>query len=263
MRRRIREDTPPPVDAEREDVPAKVVEIVARSGRYGPYLQRGEETASVPENLPPDELTVDKAEELLSAPNGDRILGEDPETGLTVVARSGRYGPYVQLGELEPGSKEKPKTASLFRSMELDTITLDDALQLLTLPRVVGVDPEDSEEVIALNGRYGPYIRKGKETRSLDTEEQLFTLTLDEALALLAAPKRRRGRTPAPPLKELGDDPATGKPVVVKDGRWGPYVTDGEVNASLRSGDSVEQMTLERAAELLQDRRDRGPAKKK
>ncbi len=238
-------------------------EIVVRSGRYGPYVQRGEDTASLPDGVAPDELTVEMAQELLDKPNGDRVLGTDPTTGLAVIAKAGRYGPYVQLGEPEPGSKKKPKTASLFKSMDLESVTLGDALRLLTQPRMVGEHPEDGEPIFAQNGRYGPYLRKGKETRSLDAEEQIFTITLDEAVARLAAPKQRRGRQAAPPLKELGEDPATGKPVVVKDGRWGPYVTDGEVNASLRAADSVEAITLERAAELLQARRDRGPAKKK
>ncbi len=237
-------------------------DIVVRSGRYGPYVQRGEDTASLPDGVAPDELTIEMAVELLDAPDADRVLGADPETGEPVIARAGRYGPYVQLGEQGDG-KAKPKTASLFKSMSLDAVSLADALRLLSQPRVVGEHPEDGEPITAQNGRYGPYIKKGKETRSLETEEQIFSLTLDEAVALLAAPKRRRGQRAAEPLKELGEDPASGKPVVVKDGRWGPYVTDGEVNASLRAADSVETITLDRAAELLQARRDRGPAKPK
>ena len=241
------------------------IDIVLRVGRYGPYVQRGEERASVPEDLPPDELTVEKAVELLSAPSGDRVLGEDPTTGLPVIAKAGRYGPYVQLGEVEPGSKAKPPTASLFKTMSLETVTVDDALRLLTLPRVVGVDPADGQEITAQNGRYGPYIKKGTDSRSIESEEQLLTITLDEALAVFAQPKPRGRRTgaAAPPLREMGDDPATGKPMVVKDGRFGPYVTDGETNASLRKGDSVEELTVERAAELLADRRAAGPPKKK
>jgi DNA topoisomerase-1 len=237
------------------------VEILARVGRYGPYLQRGDDTVSLPEDTAPDELSVEKAEELLNAPNGDRELGIDPESGLTVIAKSGRYGPYVQLGDPEPGSKEKPKTASLFKTMSLDAITFEEAQKLLSQPRVVGFDPEDNVEITAQNGRYGPYIKKGSESRSLETEEQIFTLTVGEALALLAQPKRR-GRA-RPPLKELGDDPVSGKPVVVKEGRYGPYVTDGETNASLRAADTIENVTPERAAELLQERRDKSPAKKK
>jgi DNA topoisomerase-1 len=237
------------------------VEIVARVGKYGPYLQRGDDSASIPEDIAPDEITVDRAIELLSQPDGDRTLGIDPETDLPVLARAGRFGPYVQLGEAGEG-KGKPKTASLFKSMSLETVTLEDALRLLTQPRVVGTDPESGEDITARNGRYGPYVKRGKETRNLEEEEQIFTLTLDEALALLAQPKQRRGRSTAP-LVELGDDPNSGKPVVVKDGRWGPYVTDGETNASLRGSDSVDSIDLERAVELLAERRARGPAKKR
>jgi DNA topoisomerase-1 len=235
--------------------------VVIRVGRYGPYVQRGEETASIPDDLPPDELSMEKALELLAAPSSDRELGTHPDTGLPVLARAGRYGPYVQLGEIDPDSKQKPPTASLLKSMTLDTLTLDEALQLLSLPRVVGTDPETNEEIVALNGRYGPYVKRGKDSRSLAEEEQLFTVTLDEALKLFAEPKRR-GRQAAAPLRELGNDPATGKPMVVKSGRFGPYVTDGETNASLRKGDDVETLTDERAAELLQTRREQGPAKK-
>jgi DNA topoisomerase-1 len=238
-------------------------ELVVRVGRYGPYMQRGEDRASVPEDMAPDELTIEKAEELLAAPSGDRLLGTDPETGLPVLARAGRYGPYVQLGEMDSSSKEKPPTSSLLKDMDLDTITLEDALRLLTLPRSVGVDPADGEEITALNGRYGPYISKGKESRSLETEAQLFTVTLDEALALLAQPKTRGRRAAAPPLRELGQDPTTEKPIVLKEGRFGPYVTDGETNVSLPRGDSVEAITPERAIELLADKRARGPAPKK
>src|SRR5581483_11071099 len=215
-------------------------EVVVRVGRYGPYLQRGDDRASVPEDLAPDELTVEKAEELLSAPSGDRELGADPATGLTVFAKAGRYGPYVQLGELDTDSKEKPRTASLLKTMSLDTLTIDDALRLLTLPRTVGVDPADGEEIQALNGRYGPYIKKGSDSRSLADEEQMFTVTLDEALALFAQPKRGRGRAAAPPLREVGADPATGAPIVIKEGRFGPYLTDGEYNVSVPRGESVE-----------------------
>jgi len=243
-------------------VDADGVPVEARVGRYGPFVSRGDDRASIPDDLPPDELTLDRALELLAAPSGDRELGTDPDTGLTVFARAGRYGPYVQLGEIEEGSKVRPRTGSLFKTMALDTITLDEALRLLSLPRVVGADPADGVEITAQNGRYGPYIKKGTDSRSLETEEQLFTVGLDECLRILAEPKRRRGQTAAAPLRELGQDPASGKPMVVKDGRFGPYVTDGETNASLRKGDSVEALTDERAAELLQDRRDRGPAKK-
>jgi len=236
--------------------------VVVRVGRYGPYLQRaradGEsdgdgERANIPEDLAPDELTPQKVEELFSAPSGERALGTDPDTGQEVVAKSGRYGPYVSSGD---------RTASLFKSMSLDTITVEDALRLLTLPRSLGAAP-DGEEVTAQNGRYGPYVKKGTDSRSLEAEEQLFTVSLDDALALLAQPKTRgRRAAAAPPLRELGEDPATGKPVVLREGRFGPYVTDGETNASLRKGDDVETVTIERAAELLADRRARGPVKR-
>jgi DNA topoisomerase-1 len=236
--------------------------IVLRVGRYGPYLERGEQRASVAADLAPDELTPERAEELLAQPSGERELGQDPETGRTIVAKDGRYGPYV-TEVLDEGDKGPPRTASLFRSMSLDTIVLEDALRLLTLPRALGVDPADGVEVTAQNGRYGPYVKKGSESRSLENEEQLFSVALEEAVALLAAPKARRARGAAkPPLRELGPDQVSGKPIVVKEGRFGPYVTDGETNASLRAGDDPVSLTLERAAELLADRRSRGPASK-
>lgn len=231
--------------------------IVVRVGRYGPFLERDGDRASVPDDLPPDELTVPKALELLEEQGkGDRILGTDPETGLVVLARTGRYGPYVQLGEGDEGGK--PKRASLLKGMTIDDVSLDDALRLLSLPRRIGVDPETGEEVLAFNGRYGPYIQRGDERRSLDSEDRLFTIGLEEALELLRQPPKRRGRARnAGPLRELGADPTTGKPVTVRSGRYGPYVTDGEVNASLRKGDDPETITLERAAELLAERRAR------
>ncbi|HVM56279.1 MAG TPA: type I DNA topoisomerase [Gaiellaceae bacterium] len=236
--------------------------IVLRVGRYGPYLERDGQRANVPEDVVPDELTVERAEELLAQPSGDRVLGVEPETGREISVRTGRYGPYV-TEVLPEGSKEKPRTASLFKSMSPETVTLDEALQLLRLPRVLGVG-EDGEEIVARNGRYGPYVQKGKESRSLETEEQLLTIGLDEALAVLAQPRQRRGqRQAAAPLKELGPDPATGKPIVVKSGRYGPYVTDGETNASLRQGDDPEALELDRAAELLAERRAKGPATKR
>jgi DNA topoisomerase-1 len=236
--------------------------VVARVGRYGPYLQRDDDRASIPEDLPPDELTVERAEELLSAPSGDRQLGNHPEHQLPVIARTGRFGPYVQLGESVDGG-DKPRTASLFKTMSLDTVTLDEALQLLRLPRPVGQDPESGEEILALNGRFGPYVKKGTDTRSLGGEEELLTVTLDEAVALFAQPKRGRGRTAAAPLRELGDDPETGQPIVLRSGRFGPYVTDGTTNASLRQGDDQESITPERAVELLADRRAAGPPVKR
>jgi DNA topoisomerase-1 len=236
-------------------------DIVVRVGRYGPFVQRGEDRASLPDELPPDELTVAKALELLSAPSGDRALGTDPETGAEVVARAGRYGPYVTM----VGPDGSARTSSLLSSMSLDTITLAEALPLVRLPRVLGTDPADGAEVVASNGRYGPYVKKGDEFRSLASEDQLFTVSLADALAVLAAPKTRRGQrgASAAPLRELGDDPVTGKPMVVREGRFGPYVTDGETNASLRKGDEVGGLTPERAAELLAERRSRGPAQAK
>ncbi|HJS71396.1 MAG TPA: type I DNA topoisomerase [Acidimicrobiia bacterium] len=233
------------------------VDIVARVGRYGPYVERGEERGSIPGDMAPDELTVAKAVELIEHQNaGDKIFGTDPETGLTVYGKTGRFGPYVQLGEQEEGSKERPKRASLFRTMEMDALGLDDALRLLSLPRTVGTD-EEGVEIAALNGRYGPYIQRGEDRRSLEEEEQLFTLTVEEALELLTQPPRRRGQARTTDLKQLGEDPASGKSVTVRSGRFGPYVTDGEVNASLRQADSPETITLDRALELLQARRDR------
>ena len=235
--------------------------IVLRVGRYGPYLERDGQRASVPEELAPDELTLERAEELLAQPTGDRELGTDPETGLPISARTGRYGPYV-TEVLHDGSKEKPRTASLFKTMSLETVSLDDALRLLQLPRVVGVG-EDGEEVVARNGRYGPFVQKGKESRSLESEEQLFTIELPGALALLAQPRQRRGqRASAKPLREIGTDPAGGREIVLKEGRFGPYVTDGETNASLRKGDDPETIALDRAVELLAERRAKGPAKR-
>ena len=227
-------------------------EAVVRVGRYGPYLEHGERRASLPIDVAPDELSPERVEELLSQPD-NRPLGTDPDAGTEIVVRSGRYGPYV-TEVLPDGVDERPRTASLFASMSPETVTLDDALRLLSLPRVVG--ELDSEEVTAQNGRYGPYIKKGSESRSLESEDQLFSVTLEQAQALLAEPPRRRGRRAARgPLKELGPDPASGKPVVIRDGRFGPYVTDGETNASLRRSDSPEGLTLERAVELLAERR--------
>jgi len=237
-------------------IPLGETGVIVRVGRYGPFLQRGESTeasdrASIPDDLAPDELTPEKVEELLSAPSGDRELGST-EDGREVTAKSGRYGPYVTDGE---------KSASLFKSMSLDTVVLADAVHLLTLPRTLGA--LDGEEVTAQNGRYGPYVKKGTDSRSLQTEDQLFAVTLEEATALFAQPKLRgRQAAAAPPLREVGADPVSGRPIVVKDGRFGPYVTDGETNASLRRGDTVEEITVDRAAEMLADRRARGPAKK-
>ena len=242
--------------------------VVARVGKFGPYVQRGEggqgNTASIPDDIPPDELGVDKAVHYIEeSAKGPKSLGKDPETGLDVFVLNGRFGAYVQLGELEEGSDEKPKRASLFSTMTTDTVTLEEALKLLSLPRVVGTDPVDGVEITVQNGRYGPYLKKEKDSRSLESEQQLFDITLEECLKILAQPKTRRGQVVKPPLREMGEDPETGKQMIVKDGRFGPYVTDGETNASLRKGDTVEELTDERAAELLAIRRAAGPAKKK
>ncbi len=245
-------------------------DVLVRVGRYGPYLERVRDgvsqRANLPDDLPPDELTPELAEQLFAVPVEGRTLGTDPVTGHEIVAKEGRYGPYVT--ELLPeGSdkKTKPRTGSLFKDMSTDTVTLDEALRLLSLPRLVGTDPEGGEEITAQNGRYGPYLKKGTDSRSLVTEEQLFTVTLDEALTIYKEPKQRGRRSAAatPPLRELGADAATNKPMVIKDGRFGPYVTDGETNASLRKGDAVETISDERASELLAERRARGPAPKK
>lgn len=233
-------------------------DVVVKPGLYGPYVRSGENTASVPDTMTPDELTVDAAVTLLKAPKGDTPIGE--MDGLPVFAKSGRYGPYVQLGTMEnpPPGMEKPKMASLFKTMNIERITMKDATDLLSLPRTIGADPTDGELITAQNGRYGPYVSKGKESRSLQTEEQLLTITLEDALALLATPRTfGRGRAAAkPPLREFGEDPASGRPVVGKEGRFGDYVTDGETNAGLTRGDRMEAMTNERAYELLQLRRD-------
>ncbi|MCB9408876.1 type I DNA topoisomerase [Mycolicibacterium sp.] len=260
--------------------------IYVRVGNYGPYLERmitgddGEPTpqrANLSDEITPDELTLELAETLFATPQEGRVLGVDPETGHEIVAREGRYGPYVTEVLPPPpddeggaGAKKtkkptgpKPRTGSLFRSMDLQTVTLEDALKLLSLPRLVGTDPQSGEEITAQNGRYGPYLKRGTDSRSLASEDQIFGITLDEALKIYAEPKRRgRQGAATPPLRELGTDPASGKPMVIKDGRFGPYVTDGETNASLRKGDDVLSITDERASELLAERRARGPVKK-
>ncbi|GLY14172.1 type I DNA topoisomerase [Kineosporia rhizophila] len=242
--------------------------IVLRVGRYGPYLEvPGEDgearRASVPDDVAPDELTVEKARELLETQaDGDRELGTDPDTGRQIVARNGRFGPYVTeiLPDDAPKSA-KPRTGSLFKSMDVQSVTLDEALRLLSLPRLVGVDPETNEEVTAQNGRYGPYLKRGTDSRSLETEDQIFTVTMEQAQAIYAQPKQRGRRAAAPPLRELGPDPVTEAPIVIKDGRFGAYVTDGTTNATLRKGDEVESVTLERAAELLAEKRAAAPRK--
>ncbi len=265
--------------------------INVRVGRNGPYLERmitgddGEpkpQRANLNDELTPDELTLELAEKLFSTPQEGRSLGVDPDTGHEIVAKDGRYGPYVtEVLPEEPDNGDdgsagspakkgkkptgpKPRTGSLLRTMDIQTVTLEDALRLLSLPRVVGTDPATNEEITAQNGRYGPYLKRGTDSRSLATEEQMFTITLDEALKIYSEPKRRgRQAASAPPLRELGVDPVSEKPMVIKDGRFGPYVTDGETNASLRKGDDVLSISDARASELLADRRARGPVKKK
>ena len=240
--------------------------IVLRVGRYGPYVEKGEQRADVPDELAPDELTVEFAEELLAKPSGVRELGTDPVSGNEIVAKDGRYGPYFTevLPEGTPKTGKnavKPRTQSLLSTMSLDTVTLDDALKVFGLPRVVGVDAE-GVEITAQNGRYGPYLKKGTDSRSLENEEQMFTVTLEEALAIYATPKQRGRAAAKPPLRELGVDPVSERPVVVKDGRFGAYVTDGETNATLRRDDVVEEITPERGYELLAEKRAKGPVKK-
>ena len=266
---------------------------VLRFGKYGPYLEIAESAdpeakpriVNVPEDLAPDELTAEKAQELIDAPvAGDRVLGENPENGKLIVVKDGRYGPYVQ--ELEPeepenvdaatgevveapkkrGAKKveapKPRTASLFKSMSVDTLDLETALRLLTLPRVVGADPESGEEITAQNGRFGPYLKKGTDSRSLDSEQQIFDVTLEEALAKYAEPKYGARRASSA-LKEFDNDPVSGKPIRLKDGRFGAYVTDGETNATIPRGEVALDITFERAVELIADKRAKGPAPKR
>ena len=233
------------------------VAVSVRSGRYGPYLVHGDERVSIPEATEPDSLSVEHALELLAAPSNDRALGED-DAGQTIYLKAGRYGPYVQVGEMTD-PKDKPKTASLLSTMTPEGVTLEDALRLLSLPRTVGLHP-DGGEVLAQNGRYGPYLTWGKETRSLENEEQIFAVELADALALLAQPKARGRRAAAKPLAELGLDPITKREVVVRSGRFGLYVTDGETNATLRLGDTPEALTMDRASELLAERRNAEPS---
>ena len=241
-------------------------EVVAKPGRYGPYVKRGEDTASIPDTLAPDELTIAEAIRLLSLPKSDEPIGE--LDGLPVFAKNGRYGPYVQWGtpDAPPPGMDKPRMTSLFATMTLEHITMDDAERLLTLPRVLGHDPNDGEEIRADNGRYGPYVVKGRDFRSIDSEDQLLTITLDEAVRIFELPKvfKRAGRSMAAsgPLREFGDDPVSGRKVVARDGRFGVYVTDGETNASIGKGDRIEDMLPERAFELIAIRREQAPAKR-
>jgi DNA topoisomerase-1 len=249
------------------------VEIVVKPGKYGPYVKRGDDTASVPDDLAPDELTVEVALKLLAAPKSDEPIGE--LDGYPVFAKNGRYGPYVQWGTADnpPRGLDKPKMASLFKTMTLERITVDDAEALLQLPRTVGVDPTDGVAIVANNGRYGPYVQKDKDYRNIASEEQLLTISLEQAVEIFKQPKQfRRGGganlAAKGPLREFGTDPVSSKPVVAKDGKFGVYVTDGETNASLSKGDRLEAMLPERAYELLAIRREAiiekgGPAAKK
>ena len=246
-------------------MPIKGTDAMLRVGRYGSYVERDEERANIPMSVAPDELTAELAEELLLEPSGDRELGLHPDTELMIVAKSGRYGPYVteNLPEGSPKSA-KPRTASLFSYMKPSEVTFEQAISLLSLPRVVGIDPTTAEEITAQNGRYGPYLMRGKDSRSLDNEDRIFEVTLEEALQLYSQPKVRRGRGQAPgPLREVGVDPSTGKMIVVKEGRFGAYVTDGEVNATLRVADDPMSVGLDRASDLIAERRAKGPAPKK
>ena len=250
-------------------------DVVVRVGRYGPFLERPldvaepdgpTQRASLPEDLPPDELTPEVAEKLFAMPTEGRVLGTHPETGNQIVAREGRYGPYVT--EVLAGRRAQVGEAAHRVAVQVDVAghrhPRRRAAAAVAAPGV-GTDPNTGEEITAQNGRYGPYLKRGSDSRSLADEEQLFTVTLEEALAIYAQPKQRgrQSAAAAPPLRELGADPATGKPMVIRDGRFGPYVTDGETNASLRKGDAVDTLTDERGAELLAERRARGPAPKR
>ncbi|MBN9209404.1 MAG: type I DNA topoisomerase [Microbacterium ginsengisoli] len=264
-----------------------------RFGKYGPYIEVTDPDAApdtkarivnVPDDLAPDELTPDKVQELIDAPvAGDRVLGENPANGKLIVVKDGRYGPYVQ--ELEPeadpeidtatgevvetkkkttkkDAAPKPRTASLFKSMSVDTVDLDTALRLLELPRTVGTDPESGDEITAQNGRYGPYLKKGTDSRSLESEQQIFDVTLEQAIEIYAQPKYGARRASSA-LKEFDADPVSGKPIRVRDGRFGPYVTDGETNATIPRGETVDDVDFERAKQLLADKRAKGPAPKR
>jgi DNA topoisomerase-1 len=262
------------IDAQQINTMKLSDDIEIRVGRFGAYVQQGQgddrKFANIPETTAPDEMTLEFAKELLAKPSGERELGIDPTTNHQIIAKSGRFGPYITevLPEPEPvinpktgkpkrikkADLPKPRTASLFKTMDLNTVTLDDALKLMTLPRTLG--EYQDEPITAQNGPYGPYLKHGKDSRTIDSEERLLTITLDDAIEIYKQPKQRRGRGgPKPPLKELGIDPATGKSVIIKDGKFGMYVTDGETNATMRRGDTVEFMNLERGLELLAGRR--------
>ncbi len=270
------------IDAREVNTMRLAPDIEIRVGRYGAYLQQGEgetrKLANIPETMAPDELTLDAAIEILAKPSGERELGIDPATNLPIIAKSGRFGPYITevfpVEVVPEGAKKKrkkadapkPKTASLLSTMTLDTVTYEDAIRLLSLPRTLGTNSA-GDDITVQNGRYGPYLKAGTDSRTLTSEDQLFSISLDEALEIYSKPKERRRGVAKPPLKELGKDPGTEKDVIVKDGRFGMYVTDGETNATLRRGDTLEALTLDRALELLAGRRaweaENGPSPKK
>ncbi|ABY24459.1 DNA topoisomerase I [Renibacterium salmoninarum ATCC 33209] len=269
--------------------------ITLRVGKFGPYLEKPvpadapegtePERANVPEDLAPDELTAEKAIELINtAAPEERVLGVDPISGHSVVAKNGRYGAYVtelipeptaedlanapveyyKNGKPKPAKKPvkaKPRTGSLFASMSVENVSLDEALQLMSLPRVLGADAEGNE-ITVQNGRFGPYLKKGSDSRSIGSEEEIFTITLEQALEIYSQPKQRGARAAVPPLAEFGDDPTSGKKIVVKEGRFGPYITDGETNITVPRSTSIEELTRERAVELLADKRAKGPVKR-
>jgi DNA topoisomerase-1 len=233
--------------------------VLLRTGKYGPYLeleQNGERRiVNNPEGLAPDALSAEKAQQLIDAPPAeDRVLGVDPATGLDIIVKDGRYGPFVTL--VDEGNP-KPKTASLFKSMSVATVSLEEAIQLLSLPRELGIDPESSNVVTVQNGKYGPYLKKGSDSRSIDSEEKIFSITLEEALEIYKQPKYGARRTASTPLREFGDDPASGKPVVAKTGQFGNYVTDGVINATVPKDEDLEELSSDRAFELLAIRREK------
>ena len=233
--------------------------IALRTGKFGPYLEVQENDerriVNIPETLTPDELTIEKAQELIDAPPAsDRVLGQEPASGLDIIVKDGRYGPYVTV--VDEGNP-KPKTASLFKTMSVDTVSFEDAVRLLSLPRTVGVDPESGNEITAQNGKFGPYLKRGNDSRSLTSEEQIFEISLEEAIEIYTQPKYGGRRTAATPLKEFGDDPASGLPVVAKTGQFGNYVTDGVINATIPKDEPIEEIANDRAYELLAIRREK------
>jgi DNA topoisomerase-1 len=246
-----------------ERQPESDEEIVVRVGRYGPFLQQGESRAGIPDDLPPADLTLEVAMELIEhASRGDEPLGNDPESGEPVYVKVGRFGPYVQRGSKDDG--KKPKNQSLLPGMRPEEVNLDVALKLLSLPRALGEDPKTGEIVEATHGRYGPYVKQGSETRSMPEGVSPLDITLQQALDLLAQPKRGRRRgTPKKPVREFEESPVTGNKIVLYEGRYGPYVTDGETNASIPKGTSIEDVSHEEAVHLLAEKAARGPRKKK